>query len=500
MAEPGAAGAGTLNAPSSSAEARGSGVDGPVQLKKEIGLLDGVAIIVGVIVGAGIFVSPKGVIENAGSAGLGLIVWFLSGGLSMIGALCYAELGTMIPKSGGDYAYINEAFGPLPAFLFLWVALMVILPSSNAITALTFAQYILQPIWPDCEPPYLAVRLIAAVVVCLLTAINCYNVKWVTKVQNVFTLTKIFALMTIILSGLWLVVNGKTEKISRPFEGSNYDPGHLALSVYSGLFSFAGWNYLNFVTEELKNPYENLPKAICISLPLVTVVYLFTNVAYFVALTKDEILKSSAVAVTFANRLFGPMAWVMPLFVACSTFGGLNGAIFASARLFFVGARNGHLPKAIALINVKHSTPVPSLIFMCSVTLCQMLIKDIYSLITYTVFVEALLTLFSITGLLWLRVKRPNAQRPIKVNIILPLIFFVICSFLVVLPIFVTPVEVGVGLAFIFSGIPIYLIFIYWEQKPSWFRYIIDNFNLTCAKLFRCVLEDTVVETETKVS
>nr|XP_018913192.1 PREDICTED: Y+L amino acid transporter 2 isoform X2 [Bemisia tabaci] len=365
MAEPGAAGAGTLNAPSSSAEARGSGVDGPVQLKKEIGLLDGVAIIVGVIVGAGIFVSPKGVIENAGSAGLGLIVWFLSGGLSMIGALCYAELGTMIPKSGGDYAYINEAFGPLPAFLFLWVALMVILPSSNAITALTFAQYILQPIWPDCEPPYLAVRLIAAVVVCLLTAINCYNVKWVTKVQNVFTLTKIFALMTIILSGLWLVVNGKTEKISRPFEGSNYDPGHLALSVYSGLFSFAGWNYLNFVTEELKNPYENLPKAICISLPLVTVVYLFTNVAYFVALTKDEILKSSAVAVTFANRLFGPMAWVMPLFVACSTFGGLNGAIFASARLFFVGARNGHLPKAIALINVKHSTPVPSLIFMC---------------------------------------------------------------------------------------------------------------------------------------
>nr|XP_012147235.1 PREDICTED: large neutral amino acids transporter small subunit 2-like [Megachile rotundata] len=135
-----------------------------VKLKKELGLLDGVAIIVGIIVGAGIFVSPKGVLLNSGSVGQALIVWVFSGVLSLIGALCYAELGTMIPKSGGDYAYISDAFGPLPAFLYLWVALFILVPTGNAITALTFAQYILQPVWPGCVPPYAAVRLLAAVI------------------------------------------------------------------------------------------------------------------------------------------------------------------------------------------------------------------------------------------------------------------------------------------------------------------------------------------------
>lgn len=140
--------------------------NGGVQLKKELGLLDSVAIIVGIIVGAGIFVSPKGVLTNSGSVGQALIVWIFCGILSLVGALCYAELGTMIPKSGGDYAYISDAFGPLPAFLYLWVALFILVPTGNAITALTFAQYILQPVWKGCKPPYEAVRLLAAVVTC----------------------------------------------------------------------------------------------------------------------------------------------------------------------------------------------------------------------------------------------------------------------------------------------------------------------------------------------
>ncbi|TGZ47377.1 Large neutral amino acids transporter small subunit 2 [Temnothorax longispinosus] len=505
-----------------------------VKLKKELGLWNGVAIIVGIIVGAGIFVSPKGVLRNSGSVGQALIVWIFSGILSLIGALCYAELGTMIPKSGGDYAYISDAFGPLPAFLYLWVALFILVPTGNAITALTFAQYILQPVWPGCEPPYAAVRLLAAVITfySLLTAINCYNVKWATRVQDIFTGTKIFALIIIMVAGFWWLCMGHTENFQHPMAGTNTQPGYIALAVYSGLFSYSGWNYLNFVTEELQEPYKtlsyilieinifilskridiyeddnrlvetfimivvfnhfrrNLPRAICISLPLVTVIYVFANVAYFVVLTQDEILASNAVAVTFGDKLLGVMSWIMPFFVACSTFGALNGAIFASARLFFVGARNGHLPTAIALINVRNLTPMPSLIFLCIITLVLLIIEDVYVLINYVSFVEALFTTLSVSGLLWLRYKKPDLHRPIKVSIILPIIFFIICAFLVTLPCYVSPWEVGVGIIIILSGIPVYCIFIDWKSKPAWLINGSHNLNMACAKLFMCVQED----------
>ena len=136
-----------------------------VKLKNNLRLHNGIAIIVGVIIGSGIFVSPKGVLLEVGSVGGCLLIWAACGIISLIGAMCYAELGTAILKSGGDYAYIQEAFGPLPAFLFLWVALLIIIPTGNAITALTFAYYILQPIYTTCDPPVVAVRLLAALAI-----------------------------------------------------------------------------------------------------------------------------------------------------------------------------------------------------------------------------------------------------------------------------------------------------------------------------------------------
>jgi len=219
----------------------GGEAGGAITLRKELGLWDGVAIIIGVIIGAGIFVSPKGVLVSSGSTGLAVVVWVLSGLLSLNGALCYAELGTMIPKSGGDYAYIGEAFGPVPAFLYLWVALFVIVPTGNAITALTFAQYILQPMWPTCQPPDEAVRLLAAAVTCILTAVNCYNVRWATRVQDIFTGTKLLALLVIIVAGAYVLGAGKVTHTGISMEGTSTSPGYIALSFYSGLFSYAGW-------------------------------------------------------------------------------------------------------------------------------------------------------------------------------------------------------------------------------------------------------------------
>ncbi|XP_036326711.1 Y+L amino acid transporter 2-like [Rhagoletis pomonella] len=466
---------------STDSSSQGSGV----KLKKQIGLLDGVAIIVGVIVGAGIFVSPKGVLLYSGSIGQSLIVWILCGALSMVGALCYAELGTMIPKSGGDYAYIGTAFGPLPAFLYLWVALLVLVPTGNAITALTFAQYLLQPFWPSCDAPIAAVQLLAAVMTCILTVINCYNVRWVTRVTDIFTGTKVFALLVIVAAGAWYLFAGHTEQWDEPMRGTFTAPGLIALAFYNGLFSYSGWNYLNFVTEELKDPYKNLPRAICISMPVVTLIYVVTNISYFSVLSPEEMLSSDAVAVTFGDKMLGFMSWLMPFFVACSTFGSLNGAIFASSRLFFVGARNGHLPAAISLINVNCLTPVPSLIFLCVITLVLLFIKDVYSLINYVSYVEALFTLLSVSGLLWLRYKQPKTERPIRVSLALPIIYLLTCLFLVISSVFQSPIEVGVGTTIILSGIPIYYLTIH--RPVKWLTGLSQAINLWCSKFFICM-------------
>ncbi|XP_064639929.1 Y+L amino acid transporter 2-like [Lineus longissimus] len=461
-----------------------------VKLKKNLGLHNGVAIIVGVIVGSGIFVSPKGVLLQSGSIFGSLVIWTLCGVISLIGSLCYAELGTCILKSGADYAYINEAFGPLPAFLYLWVALLVIVPVGNAITALTFANYILQPFFPDCVIPDSAVRLVAALCIGLLTFINCANVKWATRVQDIFTVTKVLALIVIIITGFVQMGFGKTQNFRDPFEGSSSEPASYAVAFYSGLFSYAGWNYLNFVTEELKEPHKNLPRAIWISMPLVTTIYVLANVAYFTVLTPQELLDSNAVAVSFADKTLGVMAWVMPIFVACSTFGGLNGAIFASARLFFVGARQGHLPDALALINVKLFTPIPALIFGCCCSLVYLCTSDVYKLINYTSFVESSFIGLSILGLLYLRWKRPDLYRPIKINLTFPIIFMFICVFLVLFPLFGSPLECIIGMGIVASGIPVYLIGVRWRNKPKFIKKSIVNFTIRSQKLLYAVTEE----------
>ncbi|GIY30001.1 large neutral amino acids transporter small subunit 1 [Caerostris darwini] len=413
----------------------------------------------GSIIGAGIFVTPKGVLNNVGSVGMSLAVWILCGVFSMIGFLCFIELGTSIPASGCHFVYIRESFGEMPAFMYLWAQMV-------------------------------AIRLTAVIPICLLTYINCRNVQWATRVQDVFTFAKITALIIIIIAGGYHLAMGNSQNFDNAFQGTTTDPGYIALSFYSGLFSYAGWNFLNFVTEELKDPFKNLPRAIYISLPLVTVIYVLANVAYFAVLTPNEILTSNAVAVTFGERILGVMSWIMPFSVALSTFGGLNGNIFASARLFFVGAREGHLPNFLSMINLNYLTPAPSLIFLCLLSLAYLSTTEVYVLINYTAFVEALFVTFSVAGLLWLRYKQPDLHRPIRVNLILPVTFLIVCAFLVTFPFYASPWETGMGIAITLTGIPVYMVTVYWRNKPKVYKRAIGKVTSMVQKLLLSVPEE----------
>ncbi|VDP31132.1 unnamed protein product [Heligmosomoides polygyrus] len=269
-------------------------------LAKSLTLFNGVSIIVGCIIGSGIFVSPTGVQEKAGSVGLSLIVWVISGAFAAVGAYCYAELGTLIRKSGGDYAYIMEAFGPFLAFVRLWIESIVVRPCTATIVALTFAIYMLRPFYPDCDPPTGSTQLLAAALLILLTAINSISVRLATFVQDFFTVAKVFALVMIIVTGAVLLVTGKPqyyESFENIFENTARDFKTASLAFYSGLFAYQGWNYLNFIVEELQDPRRNLPLSIAISCTTVTVIYTLTNIALYTVISPDEMLISPAVAV-----------------------------------------------------------------------------------------------------------------------------------------------------------------------------------------------------------
>lgn len=467
-------------------------IEDEIVLKPKMSLLNGITVIVGSIIGSGIFVSPAGVLKYTGSVNVSLIVWTVSGIFSMVGAYCYAELGTMIKKSGADYAYIMETFGPFLAFIRLWIECMIVRPCSQAIVALTFSVYVMKPLFPECQPPEDAARLLAVCCICVLTFVNCYDVKWATRVQDVFTYAKLLALFVIIAAGGYQLCNGQTEHFT--FINTKTEVTSLALSFYSGLFAYNGWNYLNFIIEELKDPVRNLPLAIGISCTLVTIVYVLTNVAFYTTLSPAEVLGSEAVAVSFANKLFGPFALCIPIFVALSTFGAVNGILLTSSRLFYAGACHGQMPEILTMIQAKRLTPTPAVLAMALLSMLYLTVSDIFALINYVGFATWLSIGVSVLCLPWLRWKAPNLERPIKVHLIWPIIYLLATIFVTAVPMIASPVETGIGLLMILTSIPVYVALIMWKNKPWWYRKIISKLTVVLQKIFVVVGKSKAAE------
>ncbi|CAI2731067.1 unnamed protein product [Schistosoma spindalis] len=371
-----------------------------VKMKRSIGVGTSITIIVGSMIGSGIFVSPTGILLNVRSIGASLIIWVACGIFSMLGAYCYAELGTIIERSGGDYIYVYEAFGSFIGFLRLWVEVMVVRPATIAIVALTFGE-----------------------------------------IQDIFTLAKLAALIMIIVTGFVESGIGRYEELKETFVDSNWSPGKIANAFYSGLFAYSGWTNLNCMVEEMKNPRKHLSIAIRLSCLLVTLVYTAVNVAYVTVVPVAEMLTTRAVAVTFANRIYGMFWWIMPIFVACSTFGSANGTILTTSRIFVVASQLKQMPAFISYLHTDRLTPIPAVLFTCIVSIIYLLVGDIFTLMNYLGFVQWLAIGLCVLIVVIFRFTRRNIQRPVKAPIIFAIIYLVVTASLLIFSFYGSPRE-----------------------------------------------------------
>uniref|UniRef100_A0AAY5KVM0 Cystine/glutamate transporter n=1 Tax=Esox lucius TaxID=8010 RepID=A0AAY5KVM0_ESOLU len=438
---------------------------GKVELKKKVTLLRGISIIIGTIIGAGIFISPKGILKHSGSVGMSLVVWIACGVLSLFGALSYAELGTSIKKSGGHYTYIKEAFGPQMAFIRLWADLIAIRPAGLAVISLAFGQYILEPLFMPCGVPELAIKLTTSVGITSVMYLNSMSTSWTNRIQIFLTFSKLLAILIIIVPGLYMLFKGETKNFDNAFEISNVQLSGLPLAFYSGMYAYAGWWVLT------------VPLAICISMAIVTSCYVLTNVAYYTVMSAEELLASEAVAVTFAEKTMGNFSLAVPIFVALSCFGSMNGGLFAFSRMFYVASREGHLPEVLSMIHVRRHTPLAAVLVLYPMTMFQLFVGDIYSLLNFMSFLRWLFIGVATLGLIYMRYTRPDMPRPFKVPLIIPAVFSFTCFFMVFLSLYSDPLNTGIGFAISLTGIPAYYIFIVFDRRPKWLQEGLGNTN-----------------------
>lgn len=440
-----------------------------LKLKTEVGLFGGVSLIAGVMVGSGIFMSPQYVLLNIGSPGASLLIWAASGLLAMLASFCYAELGTVIRESGGEYVYILRTSGNLMAFIFAFISIVVVRPTSMTGVALSFAQNALAPFYDDCPPPAGAVKCLAAAGIVTLTIVNCLNVRSSMAVTVFFTAVKIVALVVIMIGGIVVLIQGNTSNsLQQSFDGTKQSVSAIGTAFYQCLWSFDGWNSLNSVTEEIKRPGVNLPRALMIAIPMVTILYLLVNISYLIVMTPTEMISSSAVAVTWGNKVLGGWGWVMSVAAAFSSFGSLNGSFFSGGRVCYVTAREGHMPDILAMAHMKRLTPSPALIFTTIISLIVLIPGDFQGIINFFSFTAWFFYGITLSGLLYLKIKKPELPRAVTVPIIIPILVLLAAVFLVLAPIIDDPqIEYLYVTLFILSSIVIYIPFIHFKLFPG---------------------------------
>jgi basic amino acid/polyamine antiporter, APA family len=472
----------------------------PPQLEQRLRLFDATTLVVGSMIGSGVFLVLPIMAQKVPSPGILLALWIFGGLFTLLGANCCAELAAMLPKAGGQYAFIREAFGDFWAFLFGWTQFLIIQTGTNAVVAIAFAKYLgslvpglgekvvlatipLRDLFPALQERlpeglgYLEInsaQLVGCAVIALLTAVNVRGVREGVWVQNLFTVLKVAALAALIAAGLYHGLKSphffppSTSAVPETALETGLLAG-MAVALSKVLFSYDAWYNVTFVAEEVRQSNRTLPQALLLGTVVVTVLYVLTNLAYLAVLPVDLIAKveDDRVAEAVGTVLFGNLgATLVILAVLVSTFGCLNGLILSGARVSYAMAREGLFLRGCANLHPRTGTPAKALVYQGIVSIALTFTGSYSTLLTYITFASVFFTGMMVAAVYRLRFKRPDLPRPYRClgYPFTPALFLAICLAFLIYVIQGDLLPSGIGLLLILSGVPFYAL---WRKRKK---------------------------------
>ena len=447
-----------------------------VELKRALGPWAAASIVVGTVIGSGIFLVPKTMIQRTGSLEAVYAVWVVGGVLSLAGALSYAELAAALPEAGGEYAFLREAYGPLWGFLYSWTQMWVAKSGSIATLATGFFLYLTNffeplkgviytvplPIGPNGGPLEIQYgQLFAIALILALGWLNYYGVKIGGNVQVAVTVIKVALIVAIIVAGLCF---GKAHGPDPVPPGVLTFSGFIAALV-AALWAYDGWNNVSMVSSEIKSPQKNLPLALIGGTLAVIGIYLVANAAYFHVLAPSEVAGSTRVAAEMMNKISGSWgANAVSIAAMISIFAALNGSILSGSRVPYAAARDGYFFKAIARVHPRYHTPGPSIIVLnlwAALLVLSGKYDDLFNLVIFASWILYGMTAAAVPVLRW---KRPDLARPYRTlgYPLVPVLFILGAIILLITTAVERPRESLMGIGLIVVGVPFYF---YWKKQ-----------------------------------
>ena len=379
-----------------------------LDLPRSLGTLDATAIVVGIVIGSGIFVLPNLIARNLPSSAAILAAWIVSGVLSFFGALAYAELGAMMPATGGQYVYLREAYGPLWAFVCAWTFMLAVLSGGTAWLSVTFSIYAgyFVPLTPATS------KLISLGLVGALSAVNYLGVRGGAWVQRTFTFLKIASLL-VLIGGAFLAPH--SAAVAKTSDPNPISLAHFGVAMTACLMAYNGWSYVSFVAGEVRDPQRKLLRALVIGMALVMFLYVFANLAYLKTLTIPEIASSQRVGADLATRTMGSLGGsFVALAVLLSIVGAVNGCILTAARLPFAQARDGLFFARFGEVHPRFQTPASAILWGGLWTTILILSGSYETLYSYSILAAWIFYTLSVAAVFVLRRKLPHAARPYR--------------------------------------------------------------------------------------